>query len=295
MQPPAAAADPEEFTLIHALEDPIMLTRFHDFPQVTPFPFDELRRRFERAFDEVERAPSAQRGTPRFAVKESAESFLVTADVPGLSEKDVEVTIEGDVLTVKGERKAEQREGYAAHRRERETYRFAQSFRSPVALDAETSSATVQHGVLTVKLAKAKSATPRQIPVRAGLGAREENRDSGEADMEANQTTENRAESVDGRPFVAPPVDIFEGRDDILVVADVPGAAPDSITVHAEKGELLLEARTADRDAHYRRTFVLPQGIDATGIEASLRNGVLSLRLPKSQALKPRRIEVRAG
>lgn len=113
-------------------------------------------------------------------------------------------------------------------------------------------------------------------------------------------------EGLEGRRLVAPPVDIYENADEILVVADVPGARPDGITVRLDKEELFLHARCDDethgkalaggpRSANYSRTFLVPQGVDAEKISAELTAGVLRIRLPKSEALKPRKIAVRAS
>jgi HSP20 family molecular chaperone IbpA len=114
-----------------------------------------------------------------------------------------------------------------------------------------------------------------------------------------------RAEQLNRRPVVAPPVDIYENRDEILVLAEVPGARNDGVTIRLEKNELYLHARREDAavgsdakrpwGADYSRTFLVPRGIDAERITAELNAGVLRIRLPKSEALKPRRIEVRTS
>jgi HSP20 family molecular chaperone IbpA len=114
------------------------------------------------------------------------------------------------------------------------------------------------------------------------------------------------AEQLDRRPVVAPPVDIYENRDEILVFADVPGARTDGITIRLDKNELYLHARREEaatgtavagpgRSADYSRTFIVPRGIDAEKITADLTAGVLRIHLPKSDAAKPRKIEVRAS
>jgi HSP20 family molecular chaperone IbpA len=104
--------------------------------------------------------------------------------------------------------------------------------------------------------------------------------------------------------FIRPRVDVFENEHELLVVADVPGAAKDAIDIRLEGGELRLEARRAAgpqgqalaeeyRAADYRRAFAMPEGIDAEKIEAVLTNGVLTVHLPKASAKRPRRIDVR--
>lgn len=109
------------------------------------------------------------------------------------------------------------------------------------------------------------------------------------------------------RPAIAPPCDIYENDDEILVIADVPGVTADTLDIHLEKGELTLEARRESSgqqgtflgkelwECDFRRRFAIPGGIEADKISAELRNGVLHLHLPKSEALRPRQIPVQAG
>jgi HSP20 family protein len=114
------------------------------------------------------------------------------------------------------------------------------------------------------------------------------------------------AERVRQRATVQPLVDVYENQDELLLLADVPGARSDGVSVHLEAGQLTIEASRLEespgsaltnesRTCDYFRAFNVPQGIDASKIEAQLTSGVLRLRLPKSEALKPRRIRVEAG
>src|SRR5687768_5965010 len=87
-------------------------------------------------------------------------------------------------------------------------------------------------------------------------------------------------------PVVHPAVDIYENGDEVLLVADVPGVANDQVTIHFDKGQLTIEGRRAETvqglagGFDYRRTFAVPQGIDADKISAELTSGVLQLHLP---------------
>jgi HSP20 family protein len=95
---------------------------------------------------------------------------------------------------------------------------------------------------------------------------------------------------------IAPPVDVFENADEVLIIADVPGAPADSIDVRVENGTLILEAkRPADAgvEGDFARTFRMPTGIDASSISAEAKNGTVLVRLPKIAAVKPRKIAVR--
>ena len=108
------------------------------------------------------------------------------------------------------------------------------------------------------------------------------------------------------RRTVTPACDIYENKEEVLLLADLPGVAPDALKINLDNDELTLEARrdlpsegtllTAEyRACDYRRNFVVPSGIDATKIAAELKNGILHLHLPKSEDIKPRQISVRAG
>lgn len=108
------------------------------------------------------------------------------------------------------------------------------------------------------------------------------------------------------RNFV-PPVDIVELPEELLLTAEVPGAAGDQIDVRFEDGELRIEAPVAPRNAgknflleeyavgSYVRSFRLGQSIDGARISAEYADGVLTLHLPKVEAAKPRRIAVRTS
>jgi HSP20 family molecular chaperone IbpA len=117
--------------------------------------------------------------------------------------------------------------------------------------------------------------------------------------------TQAQAEKIEQRPAVAPPVDVYENENELLVIADMPGVAQDKMGIHFDKGRLTIEgnrqapqwaARTAEAEnVDFRRTFLVPQGIDAEHITAELSAGVLQVHLPKHASVKPRRIEVKAG
>src|SRR5215813_11152268 len=117
---------------------------------------------------------------------------------------------------------------------------------------------------------------------------------------------EQRAEAVAQRPTVAPNVDIYENKDELLLIADMPGVAEGDLRVHLDEAELTIEGAPASetfptalgreyRPAAYKRSFTLPDGIDRDKVSAQLKSGVLWLHLPKSAAVKPRRIDVKAG
>jgi HSP20 family molecular chaperone IbpA len=122
---------------------------------------------------------------------------------------------------------------------------------------------------------------------------------------EMTLATGRRPNNGNGRgPIVAKPnreltptVDVFENEDELLLLADMPGATAESVAVNVESGQLTIEAQ---RTVHgetvlYRRTFQLPGTIDAESISAELRDGTLHVHLKKSEKAKRRVIPVRTS
>jgi len=107
-------------------------------------------------------------GIVRFDISEGVDSVTVTAEVPGMEEKDVEVVVEGGSLTIRGEKKSEREEkGDDFYISERQFGSFSRSIRLPHGIDVENISANFDKGVLTVTLPKIAAAKeePRHIEV----------------------------------------------------------------------------------------------------------------------------------
>jgi len=149
-----------------------MFSRWIDFDRTIPT-MDELQRRMNRLFDELDvvRGPVgavALHGSwPPVNLYDDGDALVVEALVPGLGAGDITVTSNQGVMTLAGERKSDLPEGYRAHRRERGAVHFSRSFSFPCEVDLEKTSATVKDGVLTITVAKAPEAKPRQITVKA--------------------------------------------------------------------------------------------------------------------------------
>ena len=104
--------------------------------------------------------------SPRVNIEEREDAFEVSAELPGVEEKNIEVTVEEGVMTISGHRESsreEKKEGTLL--RERSYGSFRRSFRLGSTVDAEKIEASYKNGVLSVKLPKAEAARPRQIPV----------------------------------------------------------------------------------------------------------------------------------
>lgn len=127
-------------------------------------------------------------------------------------------------------------------------------------------------------------------------------------DVAAREQTAPESKGREEDFALQPPVDVFEDEHGITVQAELPGVSKDRLNIHADRNGLVIEgdvsidlppgmeALYADlRSTRFRRTFVLSGELEPDRIEASLKDGVLSLRIPKRAEFRPRKIEVRAG
>lgn len=103
---------------------------------------------------------------PRFDVKETKESFVFSADLPGIAEKDVQVQLSENRLSISGHREAEKTEQNDTYYASERSYgSFTRSFVLPEGVDADKAHAELKHGVLKVAVPKRPEAQPRQIAV----------------------------------------------------------------------------------------------------------------------------------
>ncbi len=147
---------------------------------VTWDPYRELSTlhdRFNRLFGSVQprrdREEELGLGTwiPPVDIVEEKDKILLTAELPGFKESDIEVQMEGGVLTLRGERKSEtEKEGRTFHRMERSYGQFVRSFTLPNNVDRERIKANFANGLLEIELPKREEAKPRQIRITAGSG-----------------------------------------------------------------------------------------------------------------------------
>ena len=160
-----------------------MLTRYrntNDLQRFTPFSlldwespwqtFGSLRQDLDRLFGAYERsiADPYSNGQDASEVRDTGNDLVITVDLPGVSNKDLELSISGDNLFVRASRTATAPEGYTTHRRERASYKFEHAWRLPVPVDGQRAEAKLAEGVLTVTLPKSPNAQPKQITVKAG-------------------------------------------------------------------------------------------------------------------------------
>jgi HSP20 family protein len=128
------------------------------------------------------------------------------------------------------------------------------------------------------------------------------------ADMSAQpQASERSAEGTRNVPVFVPAADIYETNDALVLSLEMPGVQPDAVNIMLEKRVLTITGRSRSvapgghslthheyRDGDYERAFTVSEVIDAGNIQAELQDGVLRLKLPKSQPAPAKTIHVKA-
>lgn len=146
----------------------MLSSRYQEIPEVFGPGFNGLFDEFLRGAPFGRLAASGNGAAfPALNIWEQDHQFYVEAELPGLKMEEIELSVAGNELTIKGERKADAKDGQAYHRRERGAGPFSRLVRFPVDLDAERAEARLQDGVLTLTLPKHQAAQPRKIQVRA--------------------------------------------------------------------------------------------------------------------------------
>jgi HSP20 family protein len=156
-----------------------VLTRWDPFREYTTLQ-DRMNRLFRDSYGEREEALTTSSFAPAVDVYEDDHNLTLKIEVPGIDEKDIDVRVENNVLTVHGERKFEKEEKEENFRRvERQYGSFTRSFTLPNTVDTDRVQANYEKGILKIQLAKKAEAKPKQIKVNV----------SGEKSLEGKGTS----------------------------------------------------------------------------------------------------------
>jgi HSP20 family protein len=140
---------------------------------LTPWTGTGLKREMDRLFERFFETPWAElpalgEWTPALDVTEGKETITVKAELAGVDSKDIAISLEGELLTIKGEKEEKKEEkDDRKHRVERSWGSFMRSVRLPTPVDASKVTATFKNGVVTITLPKAPGAKGTTIPVKA--------------------------------------------------------------------------------------------------------------------------------
>ena len=131
---------------------------------------DRLQKEMNRIFSDVAGKgafPSRVGVFPPLNVSEDSAGLYVRAELPGIDPASVDISVEGNTITLRGEKKpTDAGENVSFHRRERDHGRFRRVLNLPVRIDPDAVEATFKNGVLTIRLPKAKEALPKQVLVK---------------------------------------------------------------------------------------------------------------------------------
>lgn len=292
-------------------------------------PLGQIENEFDRAHnDEMNRflqcvgtrGPADPSGAPvaypPVNVWDDDENIYLSAELPGITLENFEITVtDGTRLTLKGQRTAAEVGKTTWHRLERCFGSFSRTIILPVPVDPERVEARFELGDLRVKLAKSPEAKPRRIEVKQSRSGSTESTDRDRimntATSELNnpmkdfRTEDGQAANTRGDVF-EPRVDMAEVDDTMMLYVDLPGVKSEDVDVRFENRELQIRGKVtpAATEPHlllneygvgdYFRAFSVTDDIDTEKIRADLHDGVLTVHLPKAEALKQRRITVNA-
>jgi HSP20 family protein len=127
-------------------------------------------------------------------------------------------------------------------------------------------------------------------------------------ELETRREGEVAASEESADRYIRPRTSIYETDDGFRLIMDIPGVSRENLQINFNRGELIVTGRREswDRenlkscycerfDGHYRRVFALDNTLDANKIDAKLSQGVLELTIPKVEAIKPRRIDIKSS
>ena len=131
-------------------------------------PFAEMRRlqtNMNRVFDGYRR-PSAMRGYPPVSLWEGDDGIVLTAELPGFSREDIDMTVRKDAITLSGKRASVANDNARWHRRERGVGTFTRTVELPFGIDPDTAEARLENGVLEVRAQRPEAGQPRRIEIK---------------------------------------------------------------------------------------------------------------------------------
>lgn len=148
------------------------MTRYRWHIERSPFvsEFGKLQREMTRLWDQVYPQEASSEGIgvfPLVSVREDHDNYYVSAEIPGVEEKDFDITVASDSLTIKGERTIETEADVSYHRRERNAGKFSRVLTPGNRINSDKVEASLKRGVLTITIGKAEEAKPKQITIKA--------------------------------------------------------------------------------------------------------------------------------
>jgi len=241
--------------------------------------------------------PALASSYPLLNIWGDSDNVYAEAELPGMQLDHLEIYVtEENQLTIQGERRKLALDKGVWSGQERGFGHFSRTIMLPVKVDADKVEARFEYGVLFVTLPKSEAAKPRRISVN--------DVENGPAIKKEQRTELDKPEVTHGLCYT-PRVDIMETEEESLLLADLPGVKPADADVRFDNGELIIDGRCAPRQeganyllseygvGDFYRAFSISEDIDWQKISAELKNGVLTVHLPKAETVKPKKITVK--
>src|SRR5438445_7354223 len=241
--------------------------------------------------------PALASSYPPLNIWGDSDEVYAEAELPGMQLDHLEIYVtEENLLTIQGERPECDLDKGVWYGQERGFGQFSRTIMLPVKVDANKVEARFEHGVLFVTLPKSEAAKPRRISVNDVVNS---------PAIKKEKRTELATPGVTLGLCFTPRVDIMETAEESLLLADLPGVKPEDVDVRFDNGELIIDGRCAPRQqgvnyllseygvGDFYRAFTISEQIDWQKIAAELKNGVLTVHLPKAETVKPRKITVK--
>jgi HSP20 family protein len=218
------------------------------------------------------------------------------AELPGMQLEHLEIYVtEENQLTIQGERRQRELDKGVWYGQERGFGPFSRTIRLPAKVAADKVEARFEHSVLLVTLPKNEAARPRRISVNDIVNS---------PAIKKEERTELDKPEVSPGLCYSPRVDVLETDEESLLFADLPGVKPADVDVRFDNGELIIAGRCTPRNegvnyllseygvGDFYRAFTISEQIDWQKISGDLKNGVLTVHLPKAETVKPKKITV---
>ena len=241
--------------------------------------------------------PALASSYPPLNIWGDSDKVYAEAELSGMQLDHLEIYVtDENQLTIQGERRKLELDKGVWYGQERGFGQFSRTVRLPVKVDADKVEARFEHGVLFVTLPKSEAAKPRRISVNDLVNS--------PAIKKEQRTEVDKPEVTPGICFT-PRVDIMETEEESLLLADLPGVKPEEVDVRFDNGELIIDGRCAPRHeganyllseygvGDFYRAFSISEHIDWQRISAELKDGVLTVHLPKAETAKPKKITVK--
>jgi HSP20 family protein len=217
------------------------------------------------------------------------DKVYAEAELPGMQLDHLEIYVtEENQLTIQGERRQPELDKGVWYGQERGFGQFSRTIRLPVKVDADKVEARFEHGVLFVTLPKSEAAKPRRISVNDIVNS--------PAIRKEERTELEQPVDMLGLCYT-PRVDIMETEEESLLLADLPGVKPEDVDLRFDNGELIIDGANYLLSEYgvgdFYRAFSISEQIDWQKISAELKNGVMTVHLPKAETVKPKKISVK--